>query len=175
MTVCSVLLMLDRLPFFYPSMLRVRTPFSKSVKSLSIWAKVPQGPPDAILGVTEAFKADSNPNKINLGVGAYRDDNNKPFVLHSVRKAEIAVASHQMDKEYSGITGDADFQSLAAKLAYGDDSVVIKEKRVILVFNLACYLSNNFWHRCSSGWRRIRFSVLQPQKNLRSYAYMGKS
>lgn len=32
------------------------------------------GPPDAILGVTEAFKADKNPNKVNLGVGAYRDD-----------------------------------------------------------------------------------------------------
>lgn len=44
------------------------------------------GPPDAILGVSEAFKKDTNPNKINLGVGAYRDDNNKPFVLPSVRK-----------------------------------------------------------------------------------------
>ena len=38
------------------------------------WSQVEMGPPDAILGVTEAFKADKNPNKINLGVGAYRDD-----------------------------------------------------------------------------------------------------
>ena len=44
------------------------------------------GPPDAILGVTEAFKKDTNPKKINLGVGAYRDDNGKPFVLPSVKK-----------------------------------------------------------------------------------------
>ncbi|KMU77325.1 aspartate aminotransferase [Coccidioides immitis RMSCC 3703] len=36
------------------------------------WANVPQGPPDAILGITEAFKADSFKEKINLGVGAYR-------------------------------------------------------------------------------------------------------
>jgi len=43
------------------------------------------GPPDAILGVTEAFKKDSNKNKINLGVGAYRDDNGKPYVLPSVK------------------------------------------------------------------------------------------
>ena len=43
------------------------------------------GPPDAILGVTEAYKKDSNPNKINLGVGAYRDDEGKPFILPSVR------------------------------------------------------------------------------------------
>lgn len=42
------------------------------------------GPPDAILGVTEAFKRDTNPKKINLGVGAYRDDNGKPYVLPTV-------------------------------------------------------------------------------------------
>ena len=50
-----------------------------------LWSNVAMGPPDAILGVTEAFKKDSNPKKINLGVGAYRDDNGKPFVLPSVR------------------------------------------------------------------------------------------
>jgi aspartate aminotransferase len=44
------------------------------------------GPPDAILGVTEAFKQDTNPKKVNLGVGAYRDDNGKPYVLPSVLK-----------------------------------------------------------------------------------------
>jgi aspartate aminotransferase len=38
------------------------------------------------LGVTEAFKADKNPKKMNLGVGAYRDDNNKPYVLECVKK-----------------------------------------------------------------------------------------
>lgn len=49
------------------------------------------GPPDAILGVTEAFKRDTNPKKMNLGVGAYRDDNGKPFVLPSVTKARRLV------------------------------------------------------------------------------------
>ena len=44
------------------------------------------GPPDAILGVTEAFKKDSNPKKINLGVGAYRGDDGKPFILESVKQ-----------------------------------------------------------------------------------------
>lgn len=46
------------------------------------------GPPDAILGVTEAFKRDTNPKKINLGVGAYRDDNGKPYVLPTVLKVK---------------------------------------------------------------------------------------
>ena len=44
------------------------------------------GPPDPIMGVTEAFKVDSNPKKINLGVGAYRDDSGKPYILPSVKK-----------------------------------------------------------------------------------------
>ena len=44
------------------------------------------GPPDAILGITEAYKRDDNPQKINLGAGAYRDDDGKPYVLSCVRK-----------------------------------------------------------------------------------------
>lgn len=44
------------------------------------------GPPDVILGITEAYKKDAHPKKVNLGVGAYRDDNGNPFVLPSVRK-----------------------------------------------------------------------------------------
>lgn len=46
------------------------------------------GPPDAILGVTEAYKKDQSPNKMNLGVGAYRDDNGKPYVLNAVKKVK---------------------------------------------------------------------------------------
>lgn len=47
------------------------------------------GPPDPILGVTEAFKKDSNPNKMNLGAGAYRDDKGLPYVLPTVRKVNL--------------------------------------------------------------------------------------
>lgn len=48
------------------------------------------GPPDPILGVTEAFKRDTNSKKMNLGVGAYRDDSGKPYVLNCVRKVSLA-------------------------------------------------------------------------------------
>jgi aspartate/tyrosine/aromatic aminotransferase len=44
------------------------------------------GPPDAILGITEAYKKDPNPKKVNLGAGAYRDDLGKPYVLPVVKK-----------------------------------------------------------------------------------------
>ncbi len=55
----------------------------------SVWAHVKEGPPDPILGVTEAFKRDTSPLKMNLGVGAYRDDNNKPYVLSCVKKVRL--------------------------------------------------------------------------------------
>ncbi|CAL2050252.1 unnamed protein product [Caenorhabditis brenneri] len=94
------------------------------------WSHVEMGPPDAILGVTEAFKADSNPKKINLGVGAYRDDQGKPFVLPSVKEAERQVMAANLDKEYAGIVGLPEFTKLSAELALGKNSEVIKNKRI---------------------------------------------
>lgn len=95
------------------------------------------GPPDPILGVTERFKADTNPNKINLGVGAYRDDSGKPFVLQSVRKAENLILSESRDKEYSPIGGGADFCELSASLAFGDSSPVISDGKYVTVQSIS--------------------------------------
>ena len=47
------------------------------------------GPPDVILGISEAYKKDTDSKKVNLGVGAYRDDEGKPYILPSVRKVSI--------------------------------------------------------------------------------------
>lgn len=57
-----------------------------------------------------------------MGVGAYRDDNGKPYVLPSVRTAEQQVIENRMNKEYAGITGVPEFVGAATKLAYGVDS-----------------------------------------------------
>ncbi|EGS23372.1 putative aspartate protein [Thermochaetoides thermophila DSM 1495] len=92
-----------------------------ALRAASTWANVPQGPP-AILGITEAFKADKFEKKINLGVGAYRDDAGKPYVLPSVRKAEEKVISARLNKEYAPITGLPEFTKAAAVLAYGKNS-----------------------------------------------------
>ncbi|XP_011152687.1 aspartate aminotransferase, mitochondrial [Harpegnathos saltator] len=99
---------------------------SMAIRSASSWwSQVEMGPPDAILGVTEAYKRDQNPKKINLGAGAYRDDNGKPFVLPSVRKAEEKIKIKQMDKEYSTIAGNAEFCQHSINLALGDGNEVI--------------------------------------------------
>ncbi|OAD53768.1 Aspartate aminotransferase, mitochondrial [Eufriesea mexicana] len=92
----------------------------------SWWSQVAMGPPDAILGITEAYKKDQNPKKINLGVGAYRDDNGKPFILPSVQKAEDKIMSKNMDKEYSPIAGNAEFCKHSIKLALGDQNDIIQ-------------------------------------------------
>ena len=85
---------------------------------------------NASSGVTEAFKADKDPRKINLGVGAYRDENGKPYVLNAVKKAEEILVQQNPDKEYLPITGLPEFTKEAAKLAYGADSAPLKNNAV---------------------------------------------
>ncbi|KAI7885194.1 aspartate aminotransferase [Lichtheimia hyalospora FSU 10163] len=115
----------------------MRPSFMASRAFVSTWSNVPQGPPDAILGVTEAFKRDTDPKKMNLGVGAYRDDNGKPYVLNSVQKAEKLLLDQNLDKEYAGITGVPSFIDAAGRLAYGEDSALIKDKRVAITQSIS--------------------------------------
>lgn len=95
------------------------------------------GPPDAILGVTEAFKKCTDKNKVNVGVGAYRDDQGKPFVLSCVREAEKRILNDCMDHEYSPIAGEAEFCKLSAQLAFGDKSKAIGSDSVSSVQTLS--------------------------------------
>lgn len=92
---------------------------SSHPKNISVWKDVPLGPRDPILGITEAFKADVSPSKINLGVGAYRDDSGKPFVLKCVKGAEQLIPQEYPDKEYLEISGLKEFKEASALLAYG--------------------------------------------------------
>ncbi|KAF8203604.1 glutamic oxaloacetic transaminase AAT1 [Pholiota molesta] len=108
-----------------------------TLRTLSTWANVPAGPPDAILGITEAFKADKDPRKINLGVGAYRDENGKPYILPSVKKAEGLVNASVPDKEYLPITGLPEFTKNAALLAYGAESTPLKQGAVSVTQSLS--------------------------------------
>mgnify|MGYP002385566666 CR=1 FL=1 len=109
------------------------SPISKNVlRFSSTWSNVEMGPPDPILGVTEAFKRDTSPKKMNLGVGAYRDDKGQPFVLSSVRKAEELLMKQNLNKEYLSITGLPEFTKLATELAYGPE--IVKGANVIYLF-----------------------------------------
>ncbi|KAI7975187.1 hypothetical protein EIK77_001873 [Talaromyces pinophilus] len=130
-----------------------------TVRAGSTWANVPQGPPDAILGITEAFKADPFAEKINLGVGAYRDDKGKPYVLPSVRAAEDKLVASRADKEYAAITGVSNFTAKAAELAYGADSAPLKEGRIAITQSVsgtgALRIGGAFLERFYPGAKKI--------------------
>ncbi|KAJ8729207.1 hypothetical protein PYW08_000788 [Mythimna loreyi] len=103
----------------------------------TFWGGVPMGPPDVILGITEAYKRDTDPKKVNLGVGAYRDDAGKPHILPSVRKAEENLFNRHMNHEYAPIAGDATFTNAVAKLALGEDSPALRNKTNCTVQSLS--------------------------------------
>lgn len=97
--------------------------FNRVVASqFSTWSSLEAAPPDPILGLNEAFKKDPNPKKVLLGMGVYRDDNNKPYILSCVRKAEQIIVDKKLDHEYAGIQGIDSYVTNALKLAYGKDS-----------------------------------------------------
>lgn len=98
------------------------------------WNNVPLAPPDSIFKLTAAYKADPYPQKINLGVGAYRDDDNKPWILPVVKKAsQIILNDTTLDHEYLPITGLPEFVAGAARLILGENSPAISEGRVVSV------------------------------------------
>jgi len=133
--------------------------FSKSINSSSlrnssthsVWGKVQKGPEDPILGVSIAFNKDTAPEKINLGVGAYRDDNGKPFILECVKQAEKKIQATNPDHEYAPIVGVAAFNNVAKELILGSDSQAIKDKRVVTIQALsgtgALRVGGDFMHR----------------------------
>ncbi|KAM3139472.1 hypothetical protein pb186bvf_008497 [Paramecium bursaria] len=89
-------------------------------------------PADPILGMSLAYKADTTPGKIDLGVGAYRTDDEKPHVFDIVRKLEAEVISDKsLNKEYLPIEGLADFNKGAAALLFGKNSPAITESRIV--------------------------------------------
>jgi hypothetical protein len=103
----------------------------------SILSDVTQAPPDPILGVSVAFRECQNPNKLNLGVGAYRTEELKPYVLDVVKLAEKEMLAKGYDKEYLPMQGLAEFNTATAELLLGKDSEVIANKRIATVQSLS--------------------------------------
>jgi aspartate aminotransferase len=97
----------------------------------SVFAAVLQAPEDPILGLNVAFAADTSPNKVNLGVGAYRTDEGKPWVLPVVRKVEEMLLNDKtVDKEYLTIDGLPAFRDAARRLILADS---VPDNKVVTV------------------------------------------
>jgi aromatic-amino-acid transaminase len=97
----------------------------------SLFSAIEMAPRDPILGITDAFNADKNPNKINLGVGVYYDEHGKVPLLSCVRKAEAILMEKASPRTYLPIEGLAAYDNAVQELVFGADSPVIQEKRAI--------------------------------------------
>jgi aromatic-amino-acid transaminase len=85
-------------------------------------ASVPMAPADPILGVTEAFVADTSPKKVNLGVGVYTDDHGKIPLLECVRHAESERLKSAPARGYLPIDGLAAYDQAVQALVFGEES-----------------------------------------------------
>ena len=77
--------------------------------------------PDPILGLMAAFRADTDPHKVDLGVGVYRNDQGDTPILQAVRKAEQAVLARQTTKSYVAAAGNPGFNQAMERLVLGAD------------------------------------------------------
>lgn len=85
---------------------------------------------DPILLVSKMYRACENPNKVDLGVGVYKDAEGRTAILNSVKKAEQYLVENQETKTYLSPAGNPEFNALVQEMMLGDDHVAVKEGRV---------------------------------------------
>ena len=93
-------------------------------------------PADPILGLGEAFKAETRSNKINLGIGVYKDDKGDTPIMAAVKQAEQRLFDIEMTKNYLSIDGVAEFNARTKELLFGVDSEIVKQNRARTVQSL---------------------------------------
>ncbi len=100
---------------------------------MSLFSAVEMAPRDPILGLNEQFNADTNPNKVNLGVGVYFDDNGKLPLLQCVQAAEKALMAKPTARGYLPIDGIVAYDNAVKALVFGADSEPVTSGRVATV------------------------------------------
>ncbi len=96
-----------------------------------MFQSIQPAPPDPILGLTEAFVADPSPDKINLGVGIYKDAEGKTPVLQCVKRAEQRILETEATKAYKPIAGDPAYGKAVQALLFGADHPVVASGRAV--------------------------------------------
>ena len=100
---------------------------------MSLFSAVEMAPRDPILGLNEQFNADTNPKKVNLGVGVYFDDNGKLPLLQCVQAAEQKMMAKPTARGYLPIDGIVAYDNAVKALVFGADSEPVKSGRVATV------------------------------------------
>ena len=102
----------------------------------SLLSGVQMAPRDPILGLTEAYNADKNPKKVNLGVGVYTGDDGKVPLLDCVRRAERQLAEQPAARNYLPIDGLPAYDRAVQSLVFGADCPALKQGRIVTVQSL---------------------------------------
>jgi aspartate/tyrosine/aromatic aminotransferase len=109
---------------------RGRLLFPAAAKTeLSMFEKIEMAPPDPILGLNESFAAEKNPQKINLGVGVFKDAQGTTPILATVRAAETRLLEREKSKNYLGIAGLPEFAAGVQGLLFGEGHDIIGHGR----------------------------------------------
>lgn len=101
--------------------------------SYAPFATVEQAPPDPILGLTEAFRKDDNPRKINLTSGVYQDESGVNPVLKSVKQAERILLEKETTKDYLGIGGENSYAGIVQGFLFGAEHPIVTEGRAATI------------------------------------------
>jgi aspartate/tyrosine/aromatic aminotransferase len=94
-----------------------------------MWQNIDAAPADSILGLTDAFRKDPNPHKVNLGVGVYKDETGRTPILDCVKAAEKILLERESSKSYLPISGDPTYAAEVQKLLFGAAGEVITSGR----------------------------------------------
>lgn len=108
-----------------------KAPREKPRIAMSFFNDTPLLPDDPILSLPILFAEDPRPNKINLGIGAYKTAEGRPLVLTAVRKAESLILQKQLNKDYLPIDGDESFLKEALQLLFGHEHPILQSNTIV--------------------------------------------
>jgi aromatic-amino-acid transaminase len=151
---------------------------------MSLFSAVEMAPRDPILGLNEQFAADPNPNKVNLGVGVYYDENGKLPLLACVAAAEQQLVESAKPRGYLPIDGIAAYDRAVQGLVFGADSPIVESRRVATVQALGgtggLKIGADFLRRMNPGakvlisdpsWENHRALFMQAGFEVGTYPY----
>ncbi|AVO35161.1 amino acid aminotransferase [Ottowia oryzae] len=155
---------------------------------MSLFSAVELAPRDPILGLNEQYAADQNPNKVNLGVGVYFDENGKLPLLQCVQAAEKKLMDTPKPRGYLPIDGIAAYDDAVKKLVFGADAAVYKDGRIATVQGLGgtggLKIAADFLKRLNPGakvlisdpsWENHRALFSQAGFEVDTYRYYNAS
>lgn len=129
---------------------------------MKLFANVEMAPGDPILGLNEAYQVDTRPNKVNLGVGVYYDEQGRIPLLKAMKEAEAQLVAEAAPHAYLPIDGIANYNQAVQKLLFGNDSALLTDKRVATVQTVggsgALKIGADFLKNLLQGTPRIAIS-----------------